>query len=232
MPLIMYNWAVLFLCLLSSTHGQKTGTSIPEISPALTIQKCNGGSCVNEAVSLTLDASWRSTHGVGISTSCYNINTDTWNPSLCPDGKTCAQGCAVEGADYAGTYGIATSGNAVTLQFITQSVTGTNVGSRVFVKSSLSAYQLFKTKNQEFAFGIDLSNVPCGVGANIYFVQMDADGGLSTYPTNKAGARFGTGYCDASCPHNVKWINGRVSSRSPIAQDCVPERISLRRPIY
>ena len=41
---------------------------------------------------------------------------------------------------------------------------------------------------------------------------MDADGGLAKYPTNKAGAKYGTGYCDAQCPHDVKWINGKANS--------------------
>jgi cellulose 1,4-beta-cellobiosidase len=31
---------------------------------------------------------------------------------------------------------------------------------------------------------------------------------MAKYPTNKAGARLGTGYCDAQCPHDLKWING------------------------
>lgn len=37
---------------------------------------------------------------------------------------------------------------------------------------------------------------------------MDADGGMSKYSGNKAGAKLGTGYCDAQCPHDVKFING------------------------
>jgi cellulose 1,4-beta-cellobiosidase len=41
---------------------------------------------------------------------------------------------------------------------------------------------------------------------------MDADGGVAKYPTNKAGAKYGTGYCDAQCPHDVKWINGKANS--------------------
>ena len=41
---------------------------------------------------------------------------------------------------------------------------------------------------------------------------MDADGGLAKYPTNKAGAPYGTGYCDAQCPRDLKFIAGKVSS--------------------
>ena len=40
---------------------------------------------------------------------------------------------------------------------------------------------------------------------------MDADGGLSKYSTNKAGAKYGTGYCDSQCPQDIKWINGQAN---------------------
>ena len=39
---------------------------------------------------------------------------------------------------------------------------------------------------------------------------MDEDGGLSKYSGNKAGAKYGTGYCDAQCPRDLKFINGEV----------------------
>ena len=40
---------------------------------------------------------------------------------------------------------------------------------------------------------------------------MDEDGGLSKYPGNKAGAKYGTGYCDSQCPTDIKFINGEAS---------------------
>ncbi|KAG8773931.1 hypothetical protein FRC12_002230 [Ceratobasidium sp. 428] len=40
---------------------------------------------------------------------------------------------------------------------------------------------------------------------------MDADGGLSKYTNNKAGAKYGTGYCDAQCPKDIKFINGEAN---------------------
>ena len=39
---------------------------------------------------------------------------------------------------------------------------------------------------------------------------MDEDGGAAKYPTNKAGAKYGTGYCDSQCPHDIKFIGGTV----------------------
>eukprot|EP01113_Clastostelium_recurvatum_P022123 TRINITY_DN2633_c0_g1_i5.p1 TRINITY_DN2633_c0_g1~~TRINITY_DN2633_c0_g1_i5.p1 ORF type:complete len:329 (+),score=113.53 TRINITY_DN2633_c0_g1_i5:314-1300(+) len=74
-----------------------------------------------------------------------------------------------------------------------------------------SAYQMFHLKNQEFTFDVDVSNLPCGLNGALYFVQMQPDGGMSAHPTNKAGAKYGTGYCDAQCPHDMKWINGEAN---------------------
>ena len=59
-----------------------------------------------------------------------------------------------------------------------------------------AGYKMFHLKNREFAFDVDVSNLPCGLNGALYFVEMDQDGGLSEYATNKAGAKYGTGYCD------------------------------------
>ena len=29
---------------------------------------------------------------------------------------------------------------------------------------------------------------------------------------NSVGPAYGTGYCDAQCPHDIKWINGEANS--------------------
>ena len=36
-------------------------------------------------------------------------------------------------------------------------------------------------------------------------------GWQARFPGNKAGAEYGTGYCDAQCPHDVKFINGEAN---------------------
>lgn len=51
----------------------------------------------------------------------------------------------------------------------------------------------------------------CGLNGALYFVSMDEDGGLSKYSGNKAGAKYGTGYCDAQCPRDLKFINGEAN---------------------
>lgn len=92
----------------------------------------------------------------------------------------------MDGADYESTYGITTSGDALTLTF----VTGENVGSRVYLMAEDDeSYQTFDLVGNEFTFDVDVSNLPCGLNGALYFTSMDADGGVSKYPANKAGAK-------------------------------------------
>lgn len=56
-------------------------------------------------------------------------------------------------------------------------------------------YQTFNLLNKEFTFDVDVSKLGCGLNGALYFVSMPADGGASS--TNKAGTKYGTGYCDA-----------------------------------
>ena len=144
------------------------------------------------------------------SQNCYTGNE--WDASLCPDPTTCAQNCALDGADYSGTYGITTSGNALNLQF----KTGTNVGSRVYLMQDESTYATFNLLNKEFTMDVDASELPCGLNGAVYFSQMDADGGVGRFPTNKAGAKYGTGYCDSQCPQDIKFISGNVCILLPL----------------
>jgi cellulose 1,4-beta-cellobiosidase len=197
----------LTLSLLASIRAQQVGTNTAETHPSLPWQKCtSSGGCVTQSSGkVVLDSNWRWVHTTTGYTNCYTGNA--WDATLCPDGVTCAANCALDGADYSGTYGITTSGNELSLKF----VTGSNVGSRVYLLKDDATYELFKLKNQEFTFDVDVSQLPCGLNGALYFSEMDADGGMAQYSGNKAGAKYGTGYCDAQCPKDIKFINGEVS---------------------
>jgi cellulose 1,4-beta-cellobiosidase len=69
---------------------------------------------------------------------------------------------------------------------------------------------MFKLLNKEFTFDVDVSNLPCGLNGALYFVEMNENGDIGG--DNKAGAKYGTGYCDAQCPHDIKFINGAANS--------------------
>lgn len=87
---------------------------------------------------------------------------NTWNATICPDDKTCAANCVLDGADYSGTYGIQASGNSLSLQFVTQS-SGKNIGSRLYLMDSATKYHEFNLIGNEFAFDVDLSKLPVSI---------------------------------------------------------------------
>ncbi|KAJ7138655.1 cellobiohydrolaseI [Mycena filopes] len=182
--------ALISLCLLAVVSAQQVGTQVAENHPTMSSQKCTAAGCTTLSTSVVLDANWRWLHSTSGLTNCYTGNT--WNATLCPDPATCTKNCALDGADYSNIYGISTSGNALTLKF----VTGMNIGSRVYLMAN----------SLEFSFNVDMSNLNCGLNGALYLSEMPSDGGLSA--TNKAGAKYGTGYCDSQCPHDLKFIGG------------------------
>jgi cellulose 1,4-beta-cellobiosidase len=211
---MMHSKAIL-LSLIATASAQQVGTQQTETHPSMTWSKCTGTggtSCASQSGKVVLDSNWRWVHKVGDYTNCYTGNT--WDATLCPDDATCAKNCALEGGDYPGTYGINVSGNSNKLTFVTPGPYATNIGSRTYLMADDSNYQMFNLLNQEFTFDVDLSQLPCGLNGALYFVSMDKDGGMSKYPNNKAGAKYGTGYCDAQCPRDLKFINGQVSTDS------------------
>ncbi|CAI5706490.1 hypothetical protein KXD40_006429 [Peronospora effusa] len=210
-PVLALVAAASALCAFQ-VSAQQTGINTKEVHPSLTSKQCSKTSgCVTEPTSIVLDANWRWLHQVGDYKNCYSGNQ--WDATICSSPEACAQNCALEGADYQGTYGITTSADELQLKLVTQTQFGTNVGSRVYlVDAEGLKYKQFKLLNQEFTLDVDVSKLPCGLNGALYFVQMDADGGIGRFPANKAGANYGTGYCDAQCPHDIKFINGEANT--------------------
>lgn len=200
--------------LLPLAAAQQAGTLSREEHPPVQLGHCSlAGGCKKEMTSLTLDANWRWLHGVNASGSGNCYTGTSWDEALCPDPKTCAEKCALEGVTqegYKGTYGVTSTSAGVELRFVTQGPYSKNVGSRLYmVDASGASYKLFKLKNREFAFDVDTSALPCGLNGAVYFVSMEVDGEMGG--TNKAGAKYGTGYCDAQCPHDVKFMGGEAN---------------------
>ena len=144
--------------------------------------------------------------------NCYK--GDSWDAAVCPDPVTCAANCALDAGnagDYKSTYGVTSQGGSLTIDFEENNANGKNVGARLFMMKDASSYQMFQLMGQEFSFTVDVSALPCGMNGALYMVDMDEDGGMAKYPGNKAGAAYGTGYCDAQCPHDIKMINGQAN---------------------
>jgi len=95
------------------------------------------------------------------------------------------------------------------LGFVTHGPYTTNIGSRVYLMNGEDKYKMFHLKNREFTYTVDDSDIGCGLNGALYFVAMEEDGGAKRY--GNAGAKYGMGYCDAQCPHDLKWINGEAN---------------------
>ena len=72
-------------------------------------------------------------------------------------------------------------------------------------------YKLFYLKNSEFPMDIDVSHLECGMNGAVYFVEMDEQGGTGL-GHKQAGAKYGTGYCDAQCTCDIKFIEGEANT--------------------
>jgi cellulose 1,4-beta-cellobiosidase len=209
----MSRTAFLAASLLATTViAQIPGPLTPEVHPALTSYKCTtAGGCKAQKTSIVLDANYRWLHNAEGYTNCV---TTGFNPDFCPDVETCAKTCSLEGVDYA-SYGIHASGDALTLNiYKTDPVTNVTSGSspRVYLLEDDDTYVHFQLLNQEFSFDVDVSEVPCGINGALYFSEMNAKGDKNEL--NQAGARYGTGYCDAQCP-SQNFIKGVVSISCP-----------------
>ncbi|KAG5964458.1 hypothetical protein E4U58_003189 [Claviceps cyperi] len=202
---------ILLSALFTTAHAQQACSSTPETHPPLSWSRCSRSGCQSVQGAVTVDANWRWTHRVDGYQNCYTGNR--WDQSICSSEKTCSESCCIDGADYAGTYGVTTTGDALRLKFVQQGPYSKNVGSRLYLMKDESRYEMFTLLGNEFTFDVDVSNLGCGLNGALYFVSMDEDGGMKRFPMNKAGAKFGTGYCDSQCPRDVKFINGVANSK-------------------
>jgi cellulose 1,4-beta-cellobiosidase len=195
---------------LSLAAGQQAGTQKENYHMPMQLSECTSSGCTASQKSLTLDANWRWTHSAEGYTNCYSGNS--WDATLCPDGAACAENCAlgaVPADEWSGTLGINKESEGVSLGFVTEGPYSKNVGSRLYMLESESQYKMFRMLNKEMSFDIDLSNMPCGLNAAVYFVEMDSHGDAGG--ANKAGAAYGTGYCDGQCARDVKFVKGEAN---------------------
>lgn len=155
----MYRKIATLSALVAAASAQQVCTLTAETHPTMSWSKCAaGGSCTTVNGQVTIDANWRWLHQTSSSTNCYDGNE--WDTSYCSTGTDCAAKCCVDGSDYAGTYGVTTSGNALNLKFVTQGAYSTNIGSRMYLMESDTKYQMFTLLGNEFTFDVDMSNLP------------------------------------------------------------------------
>jgi len=211
---MIYKLAIAGM-FVAGAAAQHVGMQTEEVHLKMPIKKCIGGACVPEATVATIDSNWRWTHKIDTTYNCYT--GDAWNETFCATPEECTANCGIDGvsaSDWKATYGITgDSAGAINISFVTNGTNGVNVGARMYLLETEDKYKNFQLLNKEFTFDVDASNLPCGVNGALYFVEMDQDGGKAKFETNEAGAKYGTGYCDAQCPHDLKWINGEANSK-------------------
>jgi len=191
------------LCLLAPAAAQQAGIVVSEQQPPIQLEHCTiAGGCQTEQAAVVLDASWRWVHNKDGYKNCFG--SGGWT-EVCKnetgelDEAKCKKDCALEGVDaegYKNTYGVEAEPDGVLLKFMSGQG---NVGSRLYVTEGEDAYKIFKLLNREFTIDVDTSTLECGMNGAAYFIEMDRLGGKGS-DGNEAGAKFGTGYCDAQCP--------------------------------
>lgn len=167
------TYIAILATLLRLTASQKVGTYTTETHPSLSSSKCTSSGCTTQSTKVVLDSNWRWLHTTAANqyTNCYTGSA--WNTALCPDPTTCATNCALDGADYTGVYGIASTGTELTLKFVTTG-TNKNVGSRVYLMENDTKYQMINPLGGEFTFDV---SIPMGLVLSDIW-RLITDGGI------------------------------------------------------
>lgn len=205
----MSLYVAILATLIGICIGQQAGTLTDEYKPPLPLQVCGQSGCATENTGVVIDAAWRYLYSKDDSAVSCQI-AGGYDPVLCPDGLTCAENCALNGIDqngYNNNIGVFSDNDELRLMYLT----GNNVGSAVYLTTEDDKYRLFRLKNKEFTFDVDTSEMPCGLNGALFFSEMEEDGGMSSYPSNTAGAKYGTGVCDGQCKHDLKYMAGEIN---------------------
>lgn len=135
----MLSKVAALAAVVTVAHAQSAWNLTAETYPSMTWSTCaEGGTCTSQEGSVVIDSNWRWLHTTDGPVNCYSGNE--WDVALCTSNTDCAIACCLDGADYEGTYGATTSGDALTLKFVTEGEYSTNIGSRLYLLESESKY--------------------------------------------------------------------------------------------
>jgi cellulase len=193
----MASYKLFAVTLLGLVAAQTPGTS-PEVHPKLTTWKCTkAGGCTSKNTAVVIDSATHWIHQKNnTALGCGNWGSGA-DPTACPDEKTCAQNCIMEGISDYKDFGVSTEGGKMKLDMYNP--TGGVASPRLYLLAEDEKnYEMLKLTGNE----------PCGMNGALYLSEMREDGGRSEL--NPGGASYGTGYCDAQC-FVTPWANGVVS---------------------
>lgn len=202
-PRIALITAAALAGLASAQHADDT----PEVHPSLTTWKCTqAGGCVAQDTKIVLDALAHPVYQVDNPSEGCGSWGSAPPADVCPDAETCQANCVMEGIPDLTQYGVFTDGDELFLDHLRDD--GSVLSPRVYLLSEdEQTYEMLQLTGNEFTFTVDVSKLPCGMNGALYLSEMAANGGKSDL--NKAGAFYGTGYCDAQC-YTTPFINGEV----------------------
>ncbi|KAF4999006.1 hypothetical protein FGRMN_2805 [Fusarium graminum] len=197
--------SVLSSVLLLQGVVAQTPDKTKENHPKLDTYRCTKAKgCKKHTNYIVADAGSHNIHQKGTNLGCGDWGNAP-NSTACPDEKTCAKNCILEGLSDYSTIGVTTSGNSLRLQ---QLIDGKLVSPRVYLlEENKKKYEMLKLTGSEFSFDVETDKLPCGMNGALYLSEMPQDGGKSTSKNSKAGAYYGGGYCDAQC-YVTPFING------------------------
>lgn len=201
----------LGLLLASQAAAQGVGNTL-ETHPKLATEKCTvQGGCVRQNTSIVLDASFHTLRESNGTALCGGYGAGL-SKQLCPDHEACARNCVFDGADYEASGVTVDDESSITLRMYMPRGDGgnlTTVSPRVYLLDEQGEdYEVLFVKKGEISFDVDVSNLVCGMNGALYLAEMNKTGARSAL--NPAGAKYGTGYCDAQCP-TLPFIDGVVS---------------------
>ncbi|KAM0433391.1 hypothetical protein ACHAPT_004269 [Fusarium lateritium] len=195
---------LLFGVLAQLAAGQTPGNTT-EVHPRLDTFRCTVlGGCKKHTNYIVVESSQHPIHQARNGLPCGNWG-ERPNRTACPDAATCAKNCIIEGVPDYQVQGISTSGSEIRLQQVRNNMV---VSPRVYLlDENKQEYDMIYLTGSELTFDVEMSKLPCGMNSALYLSEMLRDGGKSLSPHNKAGAYYGTGYCDAQC-FVTPFING------------------------
>jgi hypothetical protein len=158
---------------------------------------------------LLLALSFSETHPPFTWQTCTKAGCSPSTTSLVADADY--RGTPTGDIDYSGALGVTTTGGTLVQRLVTISGGNKNVGSRLYLLDATGTkYQLFKLIGKELSYDVNLAQIPCGVNAAVYTIEMPASG-------EGAGAAYGTGYCDGN------YVKSKGSTKAGCAEFDIQE---------
>ncbi|KAF4500420.1 cellulose 1,4-beta-cellobiosidase [Fusarium agapanthi] len=195
--------------LFTSAYAQWPCGNIEEVHTPFTWHQCIQKPCTEYFSAIVLESSLRETNCCAGSFDVKDLHRTQCKKK---DKDTCPADCCVEGADYR-AHGIKAVGTSLTMDL---GATAPHVPKDLIRVMPLEDERypnrpLVRRHDSEYTFDIDVRNVPPGYKARVSLNRMLPDGARSEKKGDKAGARYGTGYYDATCDKGQRFVEGRAN---------------------